>query len=229
MMKTILVIDDSLNVRTLLGDYFAEQGYRVLTAGNGEAGYTVFRKEAVDLILLDIMMPELDGYGLIRRLRKESNVPILMLTAKRQEEDVVKGFELGADDYIVKPFVMRVLLMRVRAVLRRAGTAEREADILRVGLLCIDKDRRSVSVGDQAIALTPIEYCLLVCLADSAEHTLTRQALSLALMENGFTGSESTLKIHVRNLRQKIERDPAAPQFIETVFGVGYRLKEVRR
>lgn len=226
-VKTILVVDDSKNVRDLLRDYLSGQGYQVLTATDGEDALFILERETVDLILLDVMMPMMDGFSFIKRYRKESGVPIIMVTAKRTEEDMVRGFELGADDYIVKPFQMRVLLMRVRAVLKRTGSQESDDEVLEVGAIVMDKIKRTVSVDQEAVSLTPIEFCVLEQLMDSAEHTLTRQALSLALMENSFTGSESTLKIHIRNLRQKIERDPTDPRFIETVFGVGYRLKEV--
>ncbi len=227
-MKTILVVDDKASVRDLLGEYLAEQGYRIVEAENGRAALVMVKQENPDLILLDVMMPQMDGYQFIGRIRRSSNVPIIMVTAKRAEQDVVRGFELGADDYIIKPFRMRELLMRLRAVLRRATPQDSAELKLAVGDLLLDKQKRLVTVRDAAVDLTPIEHCLLEALMDSAEHTLTRAALSLHLIENGYTGSESTLKIHVRNLRQKIERDPTNPKYIETVFGIGYRLKEVQ-
>ena len=225
-MKNILIVDDSQNVRQLLTEYLSEQGYVVTSAVNGREALEQFDLETPDLILLDVMMPKLDGFQTISRIRKSSQVPIIMLTAKRHESDVVRGFELGADDYIIKPYQMRELLMRVRAVLRRATPHETAVSTLEVGQIRLDPNKRLVTVGNTAVDLTPIEYCLLERLMHFAEHTLHRADLSTHLIEHGYSGAEPTLKIHIRNLRGKIEPDPSNPKYIETVFGVGYRLRE---
>lgn len=228
-MRKILVVDDKQSVRLLLGEYLTEQGFTVVFAENGQRALEVVAEQMVDLILLDVMMPQMDGFQVIGRIRRNSNIPIIMLTAKRQESDIVRGFELGADDYIVKPFKMRVLLMRMRAVLRRSGPldgVDSAESIITLGELTLDKQKRALTVANTLVDLTPIEYCLFDRLLESAEHTLTRAELCMHLIENGYTGSESTLKIHVRNLRQKIEPEPTNPQYIETVFGVGYRLRD---
>ncbi len=226
-MKTILIVDDKQSVRQLLREYLMEQGYRIVEADNGRSALDAVADTLPDLILLDVMMPQMDGFQFISRFRRQSDVPIVMVTAKQDESDVVRGFELGADDYIIKPFRMRELLMRIRAVLRRTGTVVSAEKIITVGDLTLDNQKRLFTVAGESIELTPIELCLLERLLSSAEHTLTRAALCTHLIERGYTGSESTLKIHVRNLRQKIEVDPANPRYIETVFGVGYRLREV--
>lgn len=226
-MKRILVVDDNAGVRLLLDEYLTEQGYAIIHARDGQEALDQLEQQLPDLLLLDIMMPKLDGYQVISRIRKKSRMPIIMLTAKRHESEVVRGFELGADDYIVKPYRMRELLMRIRAVLRRATPAEPAKSILTVGAINFDREKRLVSVDNQEVDLTAVELCLLERLLDSAEHTLNRGELCTHLAEHGFSGSESTLKIHVRNLRGKIERNPAEPRFVETVFGVGYRLREV--
>ncbi|MEM7110942.1 MAG: response regulator transcription factor [Chloroflexota bacterium] len=226
-MKTILVVDDNLRVRRLLDEYLSEQGYQIVQATDGRQALALFASQSPDLILLDVMMPKLDGMRVIRQIRQGSSVPIIMVTAKRHESDVVQGFELGADDYVIKPFKLRELLMRVRAVLRRTSGSQSPELVLTVGGLVLDRNKHSVTVAGQAVEITPTEFCLLQRLMASAEHTLTRAALSTHLIENGFSGSESTLKIHIRNLRGKIEPDASDPRYIETVFGVGYRLREV--
>lgn len=227
MTKTILVVDDKASMRQLLREYLTEQGYRVTEAGNGRSALPITEKESPNLILLDIMMPHMDGYQFISRIRRQSNVPIIMVTAKRQENDVVRGFELGADDYITKPFRMRELLMRIRAVLRRVTPPDTTETQLSVGDIMLDPQKRLITILAKPVNLTPIEFCLLERLLELAEHTLSRAELCIHLMENGYTGSENTLKIHIRNLRQKVEADPTKPRYIETVFGVGYRLREI--
>ena len=226
-MKKILVVDDNANVRRLLQEYLSEQGYSVLHASDGHEAVEALENQHPDLILLDVMMPKLDGYQTISRIRRLNAIPIIMLTAKRHESDVVRGFELGADDYIIKPFQMRELLMRIRAVMRRATPQGSTDSTLTVGAISLDQNKRRVTVFGNPVELTPLELCLLARLIALAEHTLHRAELSTHLIEHGFTGSEATLKIHIRNLRSKIENDPSKPRFIETVFGVGYRLREV--
>ena len=227
MAKTILVVDDKLSVITLVRDYLTENGFHVVTAENGREALFVARDANPDLVLLDIMMPEMDGFDFIRAYRKERDVPIILLTAKLDEMDKVIGLELGADDYITKPFGMRELVARIRAVLRRYGKDDTEADVLRVDDLIVDKSRRTVRVGSESInTLTPSEFDLLVILATTPGRVFSRGELLEQMQGNTFEGVERTVDVHVRNLRTKIEPDPATPYYIETVFGVGYRCRE---
>jgi len=221
MPKTILIADDNANVRTLVKDYLIEKGYRVATAENGREAIFVARHEKPDLILLDIMMPEMDGYEFIPAYRKESDTPIILLTAKLEESDKVLGLELGADDYVTKPFGMRELLARIRAVMRRMGNGTGQADVLRVADITLDQDSRYVKVGEQFVNLTPSEFDLLAVLMASPGRAFSRQDLLDQLQGSAWV--ERTVDVHVRNLRAKIESDPAKPRYIETVFGVGYR------
>ncbi|HOU11590.1 MAG TPA: response regulator transcription factor [Anaerolineae bacterium] len=223
MARTILVVDDKASLRALVKDYLTEQGFRVVTAGDGQQALFVAREEKPDLILLDIMMPKLDGYEFIRIFSKEQDTPIILLTARLDESDKVLGLELGADDYITKPFGMRELLARVRAVLRRAGKMAYAPDILRVADVVLDKDQRTVTVGDKPVKLTPTEFELLAQLMTEPGHVFSRAALLEAVQGIAFEGLERSINVHIRNLRTKIEPDPANPRYIETVFGAGYR------
>ncbi len=226
MVRKILVVDDTRNVQLMLKDFLQTQDYQVLTAYDGKEALDMVQKDDPDMILLDIMMPRMDGYQFISHLRKESSTPVIMITAKQQEEDVVKGFELGADDYITKPFRMRELLMRIRAVMRRSGDKESNSSTIVIGNISLDHNKHEVLKGNEKIDLTPLEFKILEELMKSSGQVVRRAALSMRLMENGFTGSESTLKIHIRNLRLKLDDDLSQPQYIETVFGVGYRFLE---
>lgn len=222
MSQTILVVDDKTNLRVMLKDYLSEQGYRVVTAENGQEALFVSRYEKPDLVLLDVMMPRMDGYAFLPAFRRESNVPVILLTAKLEEADKVMGLELGADDYVTKPFGMRELLARVRAQLRRAASAPAAGALLRAGGITLDKDTRTVRVGDRAVILTPTEFELLATLMASPGRVFTRTELLDVI--GAAAMAERTVDVHVRNLRGKIETDPAEPQYIETVFSVGYRL-----
>ncbi len=223
MARTILVVDDKASLRTMVKDYLTEQGFRVVTAGDGQQALFVAREEKPDLILLDIMMPKLDGYEFIRIFGKEQDTPIILLTARLDESDKVLGLELGADDYITKPFGMRELLARVRAVLRRAGKMASAPDILRVADVVLDKDQRTVTVGDKPVKLTPTEFELLAQLMAEPGRVFSRATLLEAVQGIAFEGLERSINVHIRNLRTKIEPDPANPRYIETVFGAGYR------
>jgi len=225
-MKTILVVDDNASIRTLVRDYLSEQGLRVVTADNGQNALFTARREKPDLILLDIMMPEMDGYQFVTAFRKESETPIILLTAKLEETDKVLGLELGADDYITKPFGMRELLARIRAVLRRVGANSIQAATLKVADITLDHDTRQVHVDGSSVTLTPSEFDLLAALMTSPGRVFSRGDLLIKLQGTSFEGVERTIDVHVRNLRTKIEPDPANPCYIETVFGVGYRFSE---
>lgn len=222
-MKTILVVDDKANVRILLREYLTEQGYRVVVADNGRTALFVAREEKPDIVLLDIMMPEMDGTDFLRTYRKEANTPIIMLTAKVEETDKVLGLELGADDYITKPFGMRELLARIRAVLRRVEPDETGQELLRVADVEMDVNGRRVTIAGEDVDLTPSEFDLLAILMASPGRAFTRLDLVEQLQGVALEGAEKTINVHVRNLRLKIEPDPAQPRYVETVFGIGYR------
>jgi DNA-binding response OmpR family regulator len=224
MPKTILVVDDKANVRQLLRDYLVEQGFAVVTATNGREALYAARHDPPDVVLLDLMMPEMDGYAFLQAYRRERSVPVIIITARDEERDAVLGLELGADDYVIKPFRMRELVARVRAVLRRVEAPEAAPAPLRVGDLVLDEATHTVTVQGEPANLTPTEFNLLGLLMRAPGQVFTRQQLADRLTDNGYSGLERTLNVHVRNLRTKIELDPDQPQYIETVFGVGYRL-----
>jgi two-component system alkaline phosphatase synthesis response regulator PhoP len=223
MPKTILVVDDKSNVRTLVRDYLAEQGFHVLVADNGQNALYEARRAKPDLVLLDIMMPEMDGFEFIRTFRKESETPVILLTAKLEESDKVIGLELGADDYLTKPFGMRELVARIHTVLRRAGRVPQPSPVLRAADVVLDRQSHSVSVGDRSVQLTPSEFDLLAVLMASPGRVYSRLELLQELEGSAFEGVARTIDQHVRNLRSKIEPEPGKPRYVETVFGVGYR------
>ncbi|GIK30427.1 MAG: response regulator transcription factor [Chloroflexi bacterium] len=224
MSKLILIVDDNLSVRTLLRDYLTEQGYACVTAGSGRDALFTARHEKPDLILLDIMMPEMDGFDFLRQYRKERDTPVILLTARVEETDKVIGLELGADDYVTKPFGMAELGARIRAVLRRYDKAAVSVpDVLRAGGITLDREQRTVAVSGQRVDLTRSEFDLLAVLMGSRGRTFSRMDLIEALHGEIAQGVERTIDVHIRNLRAKLEPDPAAPRYILTVFGVGYR------
>ncbi len=226
MARKILVVDDTLNVQVMLADFLNSQDYEVLAASDGREALEVLRQEQPNLVLLDIMMPNMDGYQFITQLRKESGIPVIMITARQQEADLIKGFDLGADDYITKPFRMRELLVRMRAVLRRSAAQSPQDEVITIGEVSLDRNRHEVTKNGTPVVLTPLEFKILELLIQSHGNVVRRVDLGMYLMENGFTGSEATLKIHIHNLRSKLEDDLEQPRFIETVFGVGYRFME---
>jgi DNA-binding response OmpR family regulator len=225
MTKTILVVDDSASVRTLVREYLTAEGFRVVMANDGRAALFTARSEKPDLILLDIMMPEMTGYDFIRTYRKERATPIILLTAKLDESDKVLGLELGADDYVTKPFGMRELVARINAVLRRAATTPAPSEILRAADITLDKGSRAVTVNDRVVNLTPSEFELLAVLLSAPGRVFSRSILLDQVQGTTFEGVERTIDVHIRNLRTKIEPDPSKPIYIETVFGVGYRFR----
>jgi DNA-binding response OmpR family regulator len=226
-MYTILVVDDQSSVRQLLQEYLTEQGYRIVTASDGQAALYTSRHMQPDLILLDIMMPKMDGYQFLRQYRLERQTPVIIITARQEETDAVLGLDLGADDYIIKPFRMRELLSRIRAVLRRAEEPQEKFKAYRSGEILLDERTHTVTVGEQPVNLTPIEFDLLKIFMRSPGRVFSRTDLVDLLADTGFTGLDSTLNVHIRNLRTKVEPDPANPRYIVTVFGVGYRFEEV--
>ncbi len=223
MTKTILVVDDEKRILSLLKAYLEQQGFQVVTAVNGQEAVYTARHEKPDLIILDIMMPEMDGYEFMRQHRKERETPIILLTAKVDEDDKVLGLELGADDYVTKPFSPRELTSRVRAVLRRTGQNLPQTEVLRVGGMTLDREGHLVILDDEIVDLTPSEFDLLATLMSSPGRTFTRLELLDQIQDTTFVGYARPIGVHIKNLRAKIEDNPRQPRYIETVYGVGYR------
>lgn len=224
MPKTILIVDDKRSLQRLVQDYLEARGYRVVTADNGRDALYAARHEKPDLILLDIMMPEMDGFDFMRRYRQESDTPVILLTAKLEETDKVLGLELGADDYVTKPFGMAEVVARIRAVLRRTEHDSEGGSILRRGEISLDRSARLVRVHERLIDLTPSEFTLLEVLMKTPGRAFSRAELLERLQGTSFEGVERTIDVHIRNLRTKIETDATQPHYVQTVFGVGYRL-----
>jgi DNA-binding response OmpR family regulator len=223
MAKTIMVVDDEKRLVSVVEAYLSQEGFRIISASNGREALILARQEKPDLIILDIMMPEMDGYEFMRLHRKENETPIILLTAKVAEDEKVIGLELGADDYITKPFRPRELVARVRAVLRRTGQVEPKAKILRVADITLDRDSHIVKVGDRFVDLTPSEFDLLATLMSMPGRAFSRLDLLDRLQGVAYEGYERTIDVHIKNLRSKIKVDSKTPSYIETVYGVGYR------
>lgn len=223
MAKTILVVDDEAKLRDMITVYLEQEGYRVVEAANGREALYVARYEKPDLIILDVMMPEMNGYEFLRVYGREANTPTIMLTAKIEENDKVLGLELGADDYIEKPFSIRELIARVRAVLRRLNKQETQSEMLRAGEIVVDKSGRLVKVRDEYVDLTPSEFEILTTLMASPGRAFSRLDLLDRMAGEAYEGYERTVDVHIRNLRSKIEADSSNPTYIETVYGMGYR------
>ena len=227
--STILLVDDEDSVQKLLTYPLERDGFRVVSARDGEEALTRFADERVDLVVLDIMLPKLDGLEVCKRLRAESSVPIIMLTARDDELDKVLGLELGADDYITKPFSIREFRSRVRALLRRAGASRRDlpaAEPLTAGNLSLDLDRREAKVDGRLLELTYVEFELLRTLVAQPGKVFSRRALLQAIWGDSSYREPRTIDVHVRHLREKVEQDPSEPDLILTVRGAGYRLRE---
>jgi two-component system alkaline phosphatase synthesis response regulator PhoP len=222
-MKTILVVDDELKITRLLRDYLQQAGFRVVTATDGPGALTAARAERPDMIVLDLGLPGLDGLDVTRTLRKSSDVPIIILTARAEESDRIVGLELGADDYLVKPFSPKELVARVRAVLRRVDASVEAPALVRAGDVEIDTTKRTVMVAGRSVDLTPTEFELLLHFARSPGRVYTRSQLLDALHGVAFESYERAIDAHVKNLRRKLEPDPGNPQYLLTVYGVGYK------
>ena len=223
MPPVLLVADDAPAIREVVRDYFEAQGFSVIEAENGAEALEVAEEFQPDLVLLDVMMPKLDGFGVVRALRQSGETPVILLTARVAETDKVTGLELGADDFVTKPFSLHELHARVRAVLRRTGRGA--PTVLRTGDLVLDRERRRVDVDENPVDLTPSEFAILEALLLSPGRVYSRAQL-LSILGRDDDGSERTIDVHVRNLRAKVEPDPSAPRYVQTVFGVGYRLAE---
>ncbi|HEY8656401.1 MAG TPA: response regulator transcription factor [Candidatus Limnocylindria bacterium] len=227
-MRRVLVVDDEANLRHTLGYALRQEGYEVLTAENGEDGLEIFRTTKPELVILDVMLPRLDGFEVCRRIRRESDVPILMLTARDTELDKVVGLEIGADDYLAKPFSMRELVARVRAMLRRARQAtEPEAtDVVALGGLQVDVPKHRVLADGVDINLKPREFDLLAFLMSHPGQVFSRDQILARVWGFDYAGDSRTVDTHVKTLREKLGEDADRPRWVETVRGVGYRFKE---
>ncbi|MGC1374833.1 MAG: response regulator transcription factor [Anaerolineales bacterium] len=227
-MKTILVVDDEVKIVKLLRDYLERAGFAVRAAGDGKAALSLARTEKPDLIVLDLGLPGVDGLDVTRELRKLSNVPIIMLTARSEESDKLIGLELGADDYITKPFSPKEVVARVRVVLRRVENSSiASPEMIRVADLTLDVPRMRVLAQDREIdELTPSEFALLAALARSPGRIFTRAQLLDALHGVAFESYERAIDAHIKNIRHKIEPNSSEPRYIQTVYGVGYRFSD---
>ncbi len=228
MAKKILVVDDEKKMVNVMRGYLEQAGFEVVTANDGLQALAVFRPEKPNLVLLDLNLPGMDGLDVARTLRKESAVPIIMVTARVEETDRLIGLELGADDYIVKPFSPREVVARVRAVLRRTEGEAVTAQVLQSGELTVELDKHTVTLGQQRVELTPTEFDLLVTLMQNPGRAFSRSQLLDQALGESFEGYERTVDAHIKNLRQKIGDDPKNPRYILTVFGIGYRFADDR-
>ena len=227
MSKKILIADDEQHILDTVSAYLKNEGYDVLTVSDGRAALFTFRHEQPDLVILDVMMPELNGWETARMIRQESNVPLLFLTARVDDIDQVTGLEIGADDYITKPFSPRVVVARVRALFRRAGGGESAAPtVYRVGDIELNPETHTVTLANTRVDLTPSEFTLLQTLISRPGRVFTRMELLDIVQGEAYAAYERTIDVHVKNLRLKIEDDPRTPRYVETVYGVGYRMRQ---
>ncbi|MGF9798568.1 response regulator transcription factor [Brevibacillus agri] len=223
-MSSILIVDDEPQILEILSSYLSKEGYHVITAEEGREALEICATYPLSLIILDLMLPDMTGEDVCREIRKTSRVPIMMLTAKSSEADRITGLEIGADDYLVKPFSPRELVARVRAILRRMGDYQALSDIVELGDMTVSLREKSVTLKGKPVDMTPNEYRLLTTLLRYPGRTWTREELVEEVLGLDFAGSDRTIDTHIKNLRQKIEDDPRQPKYIKTVYGIGYRL-----
>jgi DNA-binding response OmpR family regulator len=227
--RRVLIVDDETSLREVLGQYLRLEGFLMLEAGDGVEALQVAQRTPPDLIILDLMLPGIDGVEVCRRLREMTAAPILMLTARREEADKLEGFQAGADDYVTKPFSPREVVMRVRAIMRRLELTTVPAmaldGVLRIGALVISAQTRAVERDSQPVELTTKEFDLLYFLARRPRQVFTRQQLLDHVWDFTYYGDPSTVTVHIRRLREKVERDPANPSHIKTVWGIGYKFE----
>jgi len=222
-MTTILIVEDEPELVKVLKDYLLNAGFDVKIAYRGDSGFDLWNQTRPDLVLLDLNLPGMDGLDVARKIREKEDTPIIMITARVEEVDQLVGLEIGADDYITKPFSPRIVVSKVKAVLRRSNKKVQPQRIIKVGDVQINLDAHSVSRGASLINLTPTEFDLLSTMADQPGRAFTRFQLLEATQGTAFEGYERTIDAHIKNLRAKLEPEPKKPQYIETVFGVGYR------
>ena len=222
-MPTILIIEDEVELVKVLRSYLEDAGVNVVTAYRGDSGLSTWEHKRPDLVILDLNLPGMDGLDVAREIRRKSDTPIIMLTARVEETDQLIGLELGADDYITKPFSPRLVLARVRALLRRTSSTPAKSRLIQVVDLEIDLDAHSVTQGDEPLELTPSEFNLLTTMASQPGRAFSRMQLLESALGSAFEGYERTIDAHIKNLRAKLEPDPKNPYYIETVYGIGYR------
>ena len=227
MSRKILVVDDEPQIIKVLKAYLEKAGYQVLTASDGNAALTVFDKEKPDFLILDLNLPGMDGLDVCREIRRDSNIPILMLTARVEEADKLMGLELGADDYVVKPFSPREIVARVKTIFRRSIDKSEKIETIQVGDLVIDLLKHTVKIATKPIELTPTEFEILVVLAKQPNRVFSRLQIMEQAQGNAFEGYERTIDAHIKNIRIKMEPNPREPVYIQTVFGLGYKLEAV--
>jgi DNA-binding response OmpR family regulator len=225
--RKILIVDDEQKIIEIVRAYLEREGFRVVTAFDGEAALKTFRQEKPDLIVLDLMLPKMSGQDVCRAIRKESEVPIIMLTARDEMTDKIVGLELGADDYLTKPFEGRELVARVKAILRRSEPRI-AIPVIKAGDIVIDTERRQISVRERLVELTTTEFELLRLLAAHPGRVFSRAELLDRLQGDAYEGYERTIDSHIKNLRRKIEPDPDRPSYIHTIYGAGYKLEPPR-
>ena len=222
--KKVLVVDDEQKIVEVVKSYLQHSGYEVYTAYNGNKAMAVFEEVDPDLVILDLMLPDITGEEICKNIRRKSRIPIIMLTAKAEEEDILKGLDIGADDYVLKPFSPRQLVARVAAVLRRSSDALLTTTVIELGDIVIDNLKHEVKKRDSVVNLTPNEYKILLTMIKYPNKTFTREELINIALGEDFEGFDRTVDTHIKNLRQKIEDDPKVPRYLQTVHGVGYRL-----
>ena len=226
MSQKILVVDDELDIVKVVRAYLEQGGFRVITASDGQQALAVFRHEQPDLIVLDLSLPKMDGLDVCRAIRRESNVPIIMLTARVEETDRLIGLEIGADDYIVKPFSPREVVARVRTVLRRSAPAAEQPAPITLGALTIDPIKHEIQLQGRTLDLTPSEFNILLALASQPGRAFSRMDLLDAAQGEAYEGYERSIDVHIKNLRHKLGDDPRHPTYILTVYGVGYKFND---
>lgn len=226
MVKTVLIVDDEPKIVQIARDYLENAGFSVLAANSGEAALASVRSQTVDLIVLDLGLPDIDGLDVCRQVRRNSNVPIVMLTARDEEADKLVGLELGADDYVTKPFSPKELVARVRAVFRRVEAAEKPPEVIRALDITLEMESMRLRVGERNVELTPTEFQLLAKLASQPGRIFTRSQLLESIHGVAIESYERAIDAHIKNLRRKIEPEPSQPRYILTVYGVGYRFSD---
>jgi DNA-binding response OmpR family regulator len=221
----VLVVDDEKKILDIVKSYLEKEGYQTLTADNGRDALQILRQRQVSLVLLDLMLPDIPGEEICRKIRSLSGIPVIMMTARIEEESIVRGLSMGADDYVTKPFSPRQLMARVAAVLRRCAAAESETrgKVYSAGSLTVDTENRQVLKGEHTLSLTPNEYKILALLISRPQKIFTRDEIIEAVKTDEYDGFDRSIDVHISNLRQKIEDEPKNPRFIITVYGMGYR------
>lgn len=229
MMNRILVVDDDRDIVAALEIYLTTSGYQVYKAYNGREALAVLKESPVDLVLMDVMMPQMDGIAATQKIRENSNVPILFLTAKSEDVDMIHGLNVGADDYITKPFKPMEVLARVKSHLRRytqLGGQVKSQDTISVGPICLDDGAKRVTVDGEPVSLTPLEYSILRLLMKNAGQVFSTAQIYEQVWNDPVLGSENTVAVHIRHLREKIEIDPAHPRYLKVVWGLGYKMEK---